>query len=365
MTKVLMETAREICDTIMSEFGSSINKKWQYDAGLMLKGFERVYEECKDKRYRDYIDVYFDRFIKEDGSIETYDPNVRNIDHINCGKNLFYLYEKTGQERYAKAIELLASQFAIQPRTPSGAYWHKQIYPNQVWLDGIFMGEPFAAEYARKFGHPEKYEDILCQFETAERLTYSPRCGLYVHGCDESKQAFWADKNTGQSLNVWGRSCGWFCMALVDTLDFVPEDSPVFEKLHAMLKKVMANVIKYQDESGVWYQVMDNRRSDNYQESTCTCMFAYTMEKGIRKGLLDGEIYAAPLKKAVDGIMNVFVEKRGSGTYITKGCAVAGLGPEDNPRRNGTLDYYFSESVRDNDFKGVGPFLIMAATYEE
>lgn len=365
MAKVLMGTARELCDTIMAEFGSSINKKWQYDTGLLLKGFERVYEECGDERYREYIDVFFDRFIKDDGSIDTYDPKVCNIDHINCGKNLFYLYEKTGQERYAKAIKLLASQLQIQPRTKSGAYWHKKIYPNQVWLDGIFMGEPFAAEYAQKFNHPEKYEDILCQFETAERLTYSPRCGLYVHGCDEAKQAFWADKITGQSLNVWGRSCGWFCMAIVDTLDFIPENSHVFEKLHAMLCKVMSNVVKYQDESGLWYQVLDNRRSDNYRESTCSCMFAYTMEKGIRKGLLDRATYSEPLKKAVDGILKVFIEKRESGTYITSGCAVAGLGPEDNPRRNGTLDYYFSEPVRDNDFKGVGPFLIMATAYEE
>lgn len=364
MAKVLLETAKKICDTIMEDFGEKINVKWQYDAGLALIGFENVYEACGDERYRKYIDVFFDRFIKEDGSIETYNPEVCNIDHINCGKNLFYLYEKTGEERYKKAIELLASQLKIQPKTKSGAYWHKKIYPNQVWLDGIFMGEPFSAEYALKFNHPEKFDEIYTQFEVAERLTYSPRCGLYIHACDESKEAFWADKHTGQSMNVWGRSCGWFCMALVDTLEFIPEDHPAHGKLIAMLNKVMPNVVKYQDEKGLWYQVMDNRRSDNYRESTCSCMFAYTMEKGMRMGYLDKEIYSAPLKKAVDGIINEFIREKDGKTYITQGCAVAGLGPEDNPRRNGTLDYYFSEPIRDNDFKGVGPFLIMSATYE-
>ncbi|MCI8404379.1 MAG: glycosyl hydrolase family 88 [Clostridia bacterium] len=364
MSKQLMETAKKLCDTIMEDFVDILSAKWQYDAGLCLKGFEAVYKECGDKKYYDYIKKSMDYFVTGDGTIKTYNPEVRNIDHINNGKNLFYLYHKTGEEKYKKAIELLASQFEIQPRTKSGTFWHKQIYPNQVWLDGLFMGEPFAAQYAKEFNHPEKIDDVVNQFANAARLTYEPRCGLYAHACDESKEAFWADKSTGRSLNVWGRSVGWFCMALVDALDFMPSQHNGYKILTELFNKAISNVVKYQDNDGVWYQVMDNRRSDNYQESTCTCMFAYALEKGIRKGYIDNETYKPYLDKAVQGILNVFIREIDGKTYIAQGCAVAGLGPEDNSRRNGTLDYYFSEPVRNNDFKGVGPFLMLSAYYE-
>ena len=364
MAKKLMPVATKLCDTIMRDFGEILIKKWQYDGGLCLKGFEAVYKTCGEKKYNDYIHAEFDYFINDDGTIKTYDPEVRNIDHLNNGKNLFYLWHETGEEKYKKAIELLASQFAIMPRTPSGTYWHKKIYPNQVWLDGLFMGEPFAAQYAKEMGHPEKFDDIVDQFVNAERLTYEPRCGLYAHACDESKEAFWADKSTGRSLNVWGRSVGWFCMALVDALDFFPGDHPGRETLIGLFRKAIGNVVKYQDERGVWYQVMDNRRSDNYRESTCTCMFAYAMDKAIRMGYIDEAEYRPYLEKAVDGILKEFIREKDGGTYITQGCSVAGLGPADNTRRDGTLDYYFSEPIRDNDFKGVGPFLLLATTYE-
>ncbi|MBQ3462007.1 MAG: glycoside hydrolase family 88 protein [Clostridia bacterium] len=363
MEKRLMPIAKKLCDTIMKDFGEILSKKWQYDAGLCLKGFEAVYKECGDERYNDYIKAEFNYFINDDGTINTYNPEVRNIDHINNGKNLFYLWHETGEEKYKKAIELLASQFAIQPRTPSGTYWHKQIYPNQVWLDGLFMGEPFAAQYAKEMNHPEKFDDIVLQFVNAERLTYEPRCGLYAHACDESKEIFWADPNTGRSLNVWGRSVGWFCMALLDALDFFPADHSGRETLINLFRKVIGNVVKYQDEKGVWYQVMDNRRSDNYRESTCTCMFAYALEKGIRLGYISEEEYGEYRDNAVDGIISEFIKEIDTTAYITQGCSVAGLGPADNTRRDGTLDYYMSEPVRDNDFKGVGPFLILAASY--
>ncbi len=364
MKKILMPYAKKLCDTIMEDFGEILSKKWQYDAGLCLKGFEAVYKECGDERYNDYIKAAFDYFITPEGTINTYNPEVRNIDHINNGKNLFYLWHETGEERFKKAIELLASQFAIQPRTPSGTFWHKQIYPNQVWLDGLFMGEPFSAQYAKEMNHPEKFDDIVKQFVNAERLTYEPRCGLYAHACDESRSVFWADPNTGRSLNVWGRSVGWFCMALLDTLDFFPSDYSGRQTLIDLFNKAIANVVKYQDERGVWYQVMDNRRSDNYRESTCTCMFAYSLDKAIRKGYIDADTYRPYLDRAVDGIINEFISETDDRLDITMGCSVAGLGPADNTRRDGTLDYYFSEPIRNNDFKGVGPFLYLATTYE-
>ena len=357
--------AEKLCNTIMKDFPGMIIKKWQYDAGLCLLGFDAVYKETGNKALNDYIHTFYDYFIHDDGTIETYDPQVRNIDHINCGKNLFLLLEETGDEKYAKAIELLASQLKIQPKTPSGAYWHKNIYPNQVWLDGIFMGEPFSARYALEFNHPENFDEIFTQFEVAESRTYEPRCGLYAHACDESKQMFWADKNTGRSLNVWGRSVGWFCMAMVDTLDFIPESrSDIREKLIAMFNKVIANVVKYQDKDGVWLQVMDNARCDNYQEATCTCQFAYALNKAINKGYIDAETYKPYLEKAIEGIKNVFLREEGEYVYLGNCCSVAGLGPDKSPHRDGTLDYYFSEPIRDNDFKGVGPLLLLATQYE-
>lgn len=225
------------------------------------------------------------------------------------------------------------------------------------------MGEPFCAQYAKECGHPEEFDDIVNQFVIAERSTYEPRCGLYAHACDESREVFWADKNTGRSLNVWGRSCGWFCMAMVDVLDFIPDDHPGRKTLIDMLNKVLSNVVKYQDESGVWYQVLDNRRSDNYKESTCSCMFAYAMNKGIKYNYIDEATYKPYLEKAVDGIFNEFIRVNGDFAYLKNCCAVAGLGPADNPRRDGSLDYYFSEPVTENDCKGVGPFLFLAAEY--
>ena len=363
MEKKLMPLAIKLCDTIMADFGEVLSRKWQYDAGLCLRGFEAVYGETGDKKYFDYIKTSMDHFVTDEGTIRTYDPQVRNIDHLNNGKNLFYLWHETGEEKYKKAIELLASQLDIQPRTPSGTFWHKQIYPNQVWLDGLFMGEPFSAQYALEMGHPEKFDDVVMQVTNAEKMTYEPRCGLYAHACDESKEVFWADKSTGRSLNVWGRSVGWFCMAVVDILDFLPKTHPGSTTLIELFNKAMSNVVKYQDEKGVWYQVMDNRRSDNYRESTCTCMFAYALEKGIRKGFLNGMEYRPYLEKAINGILDIFIKETENRVDITMGCSVAGLGPAGDLRRNGTLDYYFSEPVRNNDFKGVGPFLLMAANY--
>lgn len=365
MTKVLLEEARRIADTVMEEHPGLISRKWAYDTGLFLIGLEKLYGETGEEKYYEYLKAFFDYFILPDGTIRGYDCQEKNIDHVNCGKNLFFLYEKTGEERFRTALGHLEEQTLIQPRTESGVYWHKKIYPNQIWLDGVFMGQPFRAQYAAVFGREDWYDDILKQFTLAEEKTYEPRCGLYAHACDESRSVFWADPHTGRSLNIWGRACGWYSMALVDTLDFIPEErGDVRARLTAFLNKLMENVVKYQDEEGCWYQVLDNRRSDNYREATCTCQFAYTLEKGIRMGYLAKEKYISCLEKAVAGIRKQFLQEREGRLYMTGCCAVSGLGPADNARRDGTLDYYFSEPVVENDCKALGPFLKLATTYE-
>ena len=357
-----LKTAQKLCNTIMKDFSPIISEKWAYDAGVTLKGFEAVYQVTGEKKYYEYIKKSMDNFVTDEGTIKTYSPDVYNIDHINNGKNLFFLYHETGDEKYLKAVELLKSQLETHPRTPSGAYFHKKIYPNQIWLDGVFMGEPFCAQYAKECNHPENFDDILNQFLIAEKSTYEPRCGLYAHACDESKLAFWADPNTGRSLNVWGRAVGWFCMAMVDVLDFMPKEHKGYQILVEMLNKVLGNVVNFQDDSGVWYQVLDCCHKDNYKESTCSCMFAYTLNKALNNEYIP-ENFHPYLERAIDGIFKEFVDESDNTVYLTNGCAVAGLGPDDNPRRNGTLDYYFSEPIRENDFKGVGPFLAMAAQY--
>ena len=366
MGKVLLEQAKKLADTVMREHPGIYGTKWAYDAGLLLMGMEALYRETGKEDYHKYVRAFFDHFIMADGTIRGYDSRDRNVDHINCGKNLFALYKETGEERFRTALGHLEEQLLVQPRTESGNYWHKKIYPNQIWLDGLYMAQPFRAQYAREFGREEWYEDIAEQFAAAEEKTYEPRCGLYAHACDESRSVFWADPRTGRSLNVWGRACGWYSMALIDTLEYVPEEKgAVRVRLKTLLNKLMSNVVKYQDKEGSWYQVLDSRRSDNYQEATCTCQFAYTLEKGIRLGYLERERYRPFLEKALKAIADLFLEEREGGLYMTHCCAVSGLGPEDDKRRNGTLDYYFSEPVVENDGKALGPFFLLAAAYED
>lgn len=361
--KEFLAAAVKLADTLIEDNQPIISEKWQYDCGLALMGIGAIYEETGDKKYFNYIKKCMDFFINDDGSINRYDQSLYNIDHINNGKNCFWLYNKTGDNKYIKAAHILKQQLCDQPRTKSGAYFHKLIYPNQIWLDGLFMGEPFAAQFAAECNYPEGLDDVVNQFVIAESKTYEPRCGLYAHACDESRKAFWADKTTGRSLNIWGRSCGWFCMALLDSLDFFPKEHPGRETLIKIFNKVISNIVKYQDESGVWYQVLDNRRRDNYKEATCSCMFAYALNKAIRLGYIDEVIFRPHLERAISGIFKEFVRESGDKLYITSCCAVAGLGPENNPRRDGTLDYYFSEPIIENDNKGVGPFLFLGANY--
>lgn len=359
----LMERAKKLADTIMDARPEGASAKWSYDTGLLLAGFEALYRKTGEEKYMDYVKKYFSERIDTDGTIKDYKPEAMNLDNINCGKNLFNLYRETGDERYRVAIETLAEQLRRQPKTESGAYWHKKIYPHQIWLDGVFMAEPFSARYAMEFHHPENYDWILTQFQAAEKSTFDARTGLYVHGCDESKTVFWADPHTGKSLNVWGRACGWYSMAIVDVLDYVPEQrEDVCTQLIANLNKLMEGVIHYQDDDGVWYQVLDSRHVGNYQEASCTCQFAYTLEKAIRLGYLSREKYGAALEKAIKGIENVFYKEDETGAFLVNCCAVSGLGPAGDLRRDGTLSYYFSEPVVKNDYKAVGPLLLLAAS---
>lgn len=236
--------------------------KWSYPNGLVLKAAEQLFRKTGKREYYDYIKAYADELVNADGTIKTYDINKYNLDMLNSGNVLIYLFLATKDEKYLKATQLLRSQLNDHPRTSEGGFWHKKIYPNQMWLDGLYMAEPFYANYTRLFDEgadaDKAYNDIVNQFDIIQKHMVDPKTGLLYHGWDESKEQQWADKKTGLSPNFWGRAMGWYGMAIVDVLDYLPEHHPGRAKLMGYLKSYSEALVKVQDEkTGLWYQVLD------------------------------------------------------------------------------------------------------------
>ena len=338
--------------------------KWDYCHGLELGAILDVYDMYGDKKFYDYALSYADTMTYEDGRIETYNPNELSLDRINTGKFYFRIYEQTKNEKYKKALDLLRNQFDRQPRTSEGGFWHKKVYPHQMWLDGIYMGSPFYAEYAFRNNRPQDYADIIKQFVVIARHTYDPANGLYRHAWDESREQKWADKKTGQSAHCWGRAMGWYAMALVDALDYIPKHEAGRDSMLNILNNVATQIKKYQDKkTGLWYQVID-RSGDkgNYLESSCSTMFVYTLFKAVRMGYID-KSYLQVAEKGYKGILHDFIEVDKQGVVsITRACAVAGLG--GTPYRAGDYEYYINEKIRPNDPKAVGPFILSSLEWE-
>jgi unsaturated rhamnogalacturonyl hydrolase len=339
-------------------------KKWNYTQGLMGLAFMRLKEATGDERYYNYAKGYADSLIDENGNIYNYKKDNYNLDQINPGKMFFPLYDRTKDPRYEKVIQTLMEQLDSQPRIAEGGFWHKKVYPDQMWLDGLYMGAPFYAEYAARYNHPEDFQDVINQFLIVARHTYDPATGLYRHAFDASKKMPWADSITGQAPHAWGRAMGWFSMAIVDALDFIPEDQPRRGDLITILQGMIEKLSEIQDpQTGGWYQVLD-RSGDpgNYIETSCTAMFTYSILKGVRKGYLDAR-YLDVAKKAYNGLIDNFITVDGDGLVtLSKICGVAGLG--GNPYRDGSYEYYIGEVIRDNDPKGVGPFIMASLEYE-
>jgi len=337
--------------------------KWEYTHGLVMTAMEKLYERTQDKKYLEYIQKFATFMIDDEGEIMTYKKSDYNIDRVNGGRFLIGLYEETGKEKYKIALEELRDQMREHPRTSEGGFWHKKVYPHQMWLDGLYMASPFLARYAAEFNEPELFDDVANQIYLMDKHGYSEETGLYHHAWDESKEQKWADPETGLSKNYWGRSIGWFSMAVVDVLDYLPENHPKREMVIDVAKKLAAGIIKYQDETGVWYQVVDQgEREGNYLESSASSMFTYFLLKGVDKGYLDQKYLDYGLK-AYDGLIKEFIkEDPEGGISITNVCAVAGLG--GNPYRDGSYEYYINEPIRDNDPKGVGPFILASLQYE-
>ncbi len=335
--------------------------KWDYTNSLFALSLLKLGERTGNIAYAAYAKTSVLDCINSAGAIATYRPAEYQLDAIAPGKVVLALYEKNPEPRLRAALQTLRQQLATQPRTASGGFWHKQVYPEQMWLDGIFMAAPFYAQYGRAFHEPADFDDAAKQILLAGEHTYDPQTGLFYHGWDESKKQFWADKDTGLSPNFWGRAVGWYAMGIVDTLDFLPADHPQRAKIIELLNRLAVGVARWQDpKTGLWWQVLDQGdRPGNYLEATASCQFVCALAKAVNRGYLPRDKYIGVIERGYAGILRDFVTTDASGRLVlTKCCSVAGLGPDNNRRRNGTFEYYISEPIVNNDLKGIGPFIL-------
>jgi unsaturated rhamnogalacturonyl hydrolase len=330
----------------------------------MYEAFFQMWLQTKDASYLEYIKKNLDYYVEPDGSIRTYKPDEYNIDNVAPGRMLLRAAEIWGDVRYRKAADLLRGQLRGHPRTASGGFWHKKIYPNQMWLDGLYMGEPFYAYYAQITGNDSIWADVIRQFRLIAEHNKDPKTGLYYHGWDESREQKWANPVTGQSPNFWGRALGWYVMAIVDVLDYLPADHPDRGWMIGMFQELAESLVKYRDpETRLWYQVVDQGgRAGNYLEASASSMFVYAFAKGKNRGYLP-ERYGAIAQESFDGILKRLVTVDNAGHIeLNHVCMVSGLG--GNPYRDGSYEYYVGEPQRTNDFKGYGPFLLGAIELE-
>lgn len=362
--------SQKMAQTVIREWPAGVSAvghpgKWSYEEGVLLDGMADEWHTTANGADFHYIQAAVDKYVTPEGTITGYNAEAHTLDNIEMGRAVLLVYRVTRKPKYYKAAKFLHDQLAVQPRNASGGYWHKQIYPNQMWLDGAYMAEPFRAAYAATFDEPGDFDDIAKQLLLMDRHMRNPKTGLLRHGWDESKQQAWADKKTGLSPEVWGRAMGWYAMALVDTLDWFPRDHPERAELIAALNRTAAAIVHYQDpKSGLWWQVMDQGgRKGNYFEASASCMFVYALAKGVRMGYLT-QSDEASARRGWEGIQKQFVTTGPDGSMVLNGTvSVGGLGGK--PYRSGTYDYYLSEKVVANDAKGVGAFLKAGSEMEQ
>ncbi len=338
--------------------------QWHYEHGLVLKAIEQVWLKTGDPKYYDYIRRAVDPFISANGHIKTYSIEEYNLDQINPGRILLLLYRTTKDDRCKKAAFLLREQLNRQPRTSERGFWHKQIYPHQMWLDGIYMASPFYAEFGKMFDEPAAFDDVAHQIILIAKHARDPKTGLLYHGWDESKQQRWANPETGCSPHFWGRAMGWYVMAIVDVLDYLPRDHARRPDILAIFEQTIAALVNVQDQAtGLWYQVLDQgHRAGNYLEASASCMFVYAIAKAVRQGVLV-TTFLNVARKGYRGILDRLIRVDPQGLVnLEKVCSVAGLG--GTPYRDGSYEYYIGEKTATNDYKGVGPFILASVEME-
>ncbi len=344
--------------------GSARPANWNYEIGVTMMGIWGLWEKTRDSVYVKYVKKIVDHFVTAEGNIRTYDLTDYNADHILTGRLVLRLHDAYKDPKYKKAADLLRKQIDWQPRNRAGGFWHKLKYPAQMWLDGLYMIEPYYAEYTKRFGSKDAYADIVHEFVLMEQKARDPKTGLIYHGWDESRQQFWADKQTGLSQSFWSRAMGWYHVALVEVLDVMPANHPERKKLLEILNRLTIAIARFQDKpSGVWWQVTDKGGAEkNYLESSASAMFVYAMARAINKGYTS-PAFRTVVQKGYAGLLKEFVVKDAEGrTHFTKTVAVGGLG--GSPNRNGSYAYYMSEPVRSDDLKAIGPFMLAALEME-
>lgn len=337
--------------------------KWTYDQGVILEGVAAVWKATADAQYFAYMQKSMDFFVTDNGEIKTYKQTDYNIDNVKNGRALLFLYRVTGKEKYWKAATTLRNQLRMQQRTSQGGFWHKQVYPNQMWLDGLYMAQPFYTEYAMLAHEDTAYNDIAKQFILMEKNATDEKTGLLYHGYDDSRSIAWADKTTGKSPNFWARAIGWYSMALVDVLENFPKDHPQQKELVAILNRTITAVEKVQDKkTGLWFDILDKPQlKGNYEEASASSMFVYAVAKGVRLKLLP-ENKLSISKKGYDGLVKKFIKTENGLTNLYGTVKVSGLGGK--PYRDGSIAYYLGEPVIVNDPKGMGAFIQAAAEME-
>jgi unsaturated rhamnogalacturonyl hydrolase len=338
---------------------------WNYELGVVLLGFEKLAAVTQDITLLDYRKKMVDHFITQKGEIRTYNVEEYNLDNIPSGRQLLHLYKSTKEEKYKTAATILYNQLKWQPRNKVGGYWHKLKYPTQMWLDGLYMAQPFIVEYATMFGDVQKLDDVINQFVWMEKYSRDAKTGLLYHGWDESKLQGWANKSTGTSPEFWSRAMGWYSMALVDVLEFIPANYKRRNELVAILNRLSSALVKYQDaKTGVWWQVTNKaNEKDNYLESSASAMFVYALTKAFNNNYI-GKGFKTSIVKGFEGLVKTFVREDSNGDvhYIQ---AVAGAGLGGIPYRDGTYDYYVHEPKRDDDLKAIGPFMQACIEYNK
>ncbi len=362
--------SEQMADTAMNRVyadspnGAGIPPKWVYDFGTELEGMKNLWFATGDKKYFDFIKKGVDTFVQSDGSIKTYKVEDYNIDQVKTGDAVLLVYRVTGDLKYKKAADLIRSQLKDHPRTNEGGFWHKKIYPYQMWLDGLYMGEPFYAEYAATFNEQQDFDDIAKQFIWMEKNVRDAKTGLLYHAWDESKKMAWADKTTGRASQFWGRAMGWYAMALVDVLDYFPKDHPKRAELVNILNREMTALEKVQDKkSGTWWLILDKpNEKGNYLEASASAMFVYALAKGVRMGYLP-EKFRKTADKGWAGIQKEFISTANGGK-ITLEKTIGGAGLGGNPYRAADYNYYVNEKVVQNDPKGIGAYILAATEIE-
>lgn len=345
--------------------------KWNYTTGLELQSFvcaSEAYDEPDAFEYaREWVDTVLET-VHRTGKTLNYKKSAYVLDHICPGRLCLSLYARTGDMRYRAIADTLFLQLGEQPRTEAGPFWHKAVYPHQLWLDGVYMAMPFYAAYVQEFipekSRDEYWEDIVREFTVTAQKTFDPATGLYRHAWDESRSMYWADPVTGLSAHAWGRAEGWYAMALVDVLEIMPADVRGREDLIGILRHLADTLPLWADkESGMWYQVLDcPGREGNYLESSCSIMFVYMYLKALRLGLLDSSRrdYASGLYERFN---DCFLVERDGLLNITSCCSVAGLGGRQH--RDGSFAYYIGETVVENDCKAIGAYILASLEYEK